>query len=159
MTSLTVCVLHDPPPARVHTLLASFVQSEIFGSVKCDCKQQLEMALRHIAVHSGVVIYLQQEGRGIGLDRKIAAYHAQESLGLDTVDANRYIGAPDEARTYEVVPGILQQLGVGSLQLMTNNPFKLASLTRLGVAVEASSLLSRAHAPGPELGPHHHVQS
>jgi 3,4-dihydroxy 2-butanone 4-phosphate synthase/GTP cyclohydrolase II len=82
-----------------------------------------------------MVIYLQQEGRGIGLDKKIAAYHAQEMLGLDTVDANRYVGAPDEARSYECVPAILDKFAVGSIKLMTNNPYKLVSLRRLGVQV------------------------
>lgn len=126
---------HEHVHVRVHDQCAT---SEVFGSVKCDCREQLHHALKHINKHSGMVIYMQQEGRGIGLDKKIAAYHAQESLGLDTVDANRFIGAPDEARAYGCVPTILNTFGVKSVALMTNNPYKVKSLKDLGVKISGT---------------------
>eukprot|EP00041_Stephanoeca_diplocostata_P014974 m.283242 g.283242 ORF g.283242 m.283242 type:complete len:209 (-) comp19874_c0_seq3:103-729(-) len=88
----------------------------------------------------GAVIYMPQEGRGIGLSNKIKAYHLQETEGLDTVDANRALGLPDDARSYDAVPGILKTLGVppgGSIRLLTNNPRKVRELEKLGVTVAA----------------------
>ncbi|KAG5191024.1 GTP cyclohydrolase II-domain-containing protein [Tribonema minus] len=108
--------------------------SEVLGSRRCDCKEQLDAALRHIQEHGGAVIYLQQEGRGIGLANKVAAYALQDG-GLDTVDANRHLGFADDERSYECVPYILEDMGVKSVRLMTNNPFKVASLRALGVRV------------------------
>ena len=93
-------------------------------------------------------VYSPQEGRGIGLAAKVAAYALQEQHGLDTVDANRALGLPDEARSYEVVPLILRELGVASVRLLTNNPFKVDSLRTLGVAVDG---LVRLAAPEDEL--------
>jgi GTP cyclohydrolase II len=117
---------------RVHD--ACFT-SEVLGSLKCDCREQLRLALATIrAEPPGLVIYLQQEGRGIGLANKIAAYALQER-GLDTVDANRALGLPDDAREYSAVAHILADLGVASIRLMTNNPRKLERVAALGVAV------------------------
>jgi 3,4-dihydroxy 2-butanone 4-phosphate synthase / GTP cyclohydrolase II len=96
----------------------------------CDCKEQLEMAMRYISEHGGLIIYLQQEGRGIGLANKIAAYSLQD-LGYDTVDANLHLGFPDDLRVYDTVPLILQQI-----QLLTNNPRKVHELRRLGIVVD-----------------------
>lgn len=93
------------------------------------------MALNYITKHGGFIIYLQQEGRGIGLANKIAAYALQD-IGLDTVDANLHLGFPEDMREYGVVPSILQDMKVGSIQLMTNNPRKVDRLERLGVHVE-----------------------
>lgn len=121
-------------PVRVHS---ECLTSEVFGSIKCDCKQQLEAAQAEIARRGeGVVLYLRQEGRGIGLANKIRAYALQQE-GSDTVDANRMLGLPDDARTYEVAAAMLAQLGVQSIRLMTNNPDKVESLRALGVDVEA----------------------
>lgn len=117
--------------ARVHD---QCLTSEVFGSKRCDCKEQLGMALDMIREEGGVVIYLQQEGRGIGLANKVAAYALQDE-GLDTVDANRHLGFGDDERTYDIVPSILRDLGVESIQLMTNNPLKLECLLKLGVRV------------------------
>jgi GTP cyclohydrolase II len=120
-------------PVRVHD--ACFT-SEVLGSLKCDCAEQLRLALD--AIHAeppGMVIYLQQEGRGIGLANKIAAYALQEQKGLDTVDANRALGLPDDCREYTSVRNILRDLRVRSVRLMTNNPRKMAVLGALGVAV------------------------
>lgn len=120
-------------PLRVHD--ACFT-SEVLGSLKCDCADQLRLALDYISGPEGpgLVIYLQQEGRGIGLANKIAAYALQEG-GLDTVDANRALGLPDDAREYSSVAAILADLGIGSVRLMTNNPRKVELLRGLGVVV------------------------
>ena len=122
---------NSEPFVRVHD--ACFT-SETLGSMKCDCKEQLEMAMDHISIHGGLVIYLPQEGRGIGLANKIAAY-AQQDAGFDTVDANTQIHQPIEARTYEDAVSILHDLNIDRIHLMTNNPFKLNALTALGITI------------------------
>ncbi|TYZ63429.1 hypothetical protein PybrP1_007288 [[Pythium] brassicae (nom. inval.)] len=109
--------------------------SEVFGSLKCDCKEQLQFAKEYTRAHGGVVIYMPQEGRGIGLANKIMAYAMQEK-GLDTVDANRVLGFKDDYRSYEPVQAILQDLGIKSVRLLTNNPRKLRLLSQLGIAVD-----------------------
>jgi len=120
-------------PVRVHD---QCMTSEVFGSLRCDCKQQLNFALNEIRENgAGVVVYLPQEGRGIGIANKIAAYSLQEH-GVDTVDANRKLGLPDDARTYECAQSILSHLKVKSVNLMTNNPRKLKCLRELGVKIE-----------------------
>jgi len=109
--------------------------SEVLGSLKCDCKEQLDHALEYIAEEgAGVVLYLRQEGRGVGLANKIRAY-ALQSLGVDTVDANRQLGLPDDTRRYDGAAAMLAHLGVRSVRLMTNNPDKVAGLRALGVEV------------------------
>jgi len=119
-------------PVRVHD---ECLTSEVLGSLKCDCREQLDYALHYIRDHApGVVIYLRQEGRGIGLANKIAAYGLQEQ-GHDTVDANRLLGLPDDARRYEAAAGILFELGICSIRLMTNNPRKIEKLQELGVMI------------------------
>jgi GTP cyclohydrolase II len=100
----------------------------------CDCKEQLNMAMEYVQRHGGAVIYLQQEGRGIGLANKVAAYELQDH-GLDTVDANLQLGFPDDARQYGVLPSILQDMGIRSIRLMTNNPRKIQRLTALGITI------------------------
>ena len=101
----------------------------------CDCKEQLQLAMAHVQQHGGAVIYLQQEGRGIGLANKVAAYQLQDDLGLDTVDANLHLGFPEDCRHYGAVPSLLQDLRIASIRLMTNNPRKVARLKALGVHV------------------------
>lgn len=108
--------------------------SEILGSLKCDCRQQLDHAMLYIQQHNGMIIYMPQEGRGIGLANKIKAYSVQE-LGYDTVDANRVLGFEDDLREYNVVPSILAELGISSVRLITNNPRKIDQLTDLGIQV------------------------
>ena len=126
---------------RVHTRVHdACLTSEVLGSLKCDCAAQLRFFREHIAKHGGVLIYTPQEGRGIGLANKIKAYALQEQ-GLDTVDANTALGLPEEARNYQAVPLILRDLGVRSVVLLTNNPFKLSSLRSLGVVVERTSTI------------------
>jgi len=121
----------EPAFIRVHDQCFT---SEVFGSQRCDCREQLEMAMDFIAENGGSVIYLPQEGRGIGLANKIAAYNLQDQ-GFDTVDANHQLGFPDDLRKYDMVPCILDDLGVKSVCLLTNNPFKTRSLLSLGVEV------------------------
>lgn len=116
---------------RVHDQCAT---SEVFGSLKCDCKAQLDFALNEIQQHNGIVVYLPQEGRGIGLANKVAAYAAQE-FGLDTVDANRLLGLPDDLREYDMVKFILDDLEVESVRLITNNPRKISRLTDIDIDV------------------------
>lgn len=111
--------------------------SEVFGSKRCDCSDQLKMALKHVAEHGGAVVYLQQEGRGIGLANKVAAYALQD-VGLDTVDANLHLGFPEDCRNYGAIPSILHDMKIGSIKLMTNNPRKVVRLKELGVKVEGT---------------------
>ena len=119
---------------RVHS---ECLTGEVFGSLKCDCKEQLDAAMVAIArAGEGAVLYLRQEGRGIGLANKIRAY-ALQSRGHDTVDANRLLGLPDDARRYDVARDMLAHLGVESVRLMTNNPGKVDGLRELGVRVVA----------------------
>ncbi|MGH7269688.1 MAG: GTP cyclohydrolase II RibA, partial [Polyangiaceae bacterium] len=100
---------------RVHS---ECMTSEVFGSLKCDCKEQLDAAMAAIArARAGAVLYLRQEGRGIGLTNKIRAY-ALQSHGHDTVDANRMLGLPDDARSYEVARDMLSYFGIGSVRLL-----------------------------------------
>jgi GTP cyclohydrolase II len=119
---------------RVHS---ECLTSEVFGSLKCDCRGQLKAAQRSIAdAGAGVVVYLRQEGRGIGLANKIRAYELQ-SDGHDTVDANRLLGLPDDARDYGAAAAMLDHLGVSSVRLLTNNPSKVSSLEKLGVTIHS----------------------
>jgi GTP cyclohydrolase II len=119
-------------PIRVHS---ECMTSEVFGSLKCDCREQLEYGLSLVARNGcGVVLYLRQEGRGIGLTNKVRAY-ALQAQGVDTVDANRQLGLPDDTRTYDSVKAMLTHLGVVSVRLMTNNPAKVSALRALDVNV------------------------
>ena len=122
----------DPVAVRVHDACAT---SEIFASRRCDCREQLHCAMEYVQQHGGIIIYLQQEGRGIGLANKIAAYALQEA-GADTVDANRMLGFEDDLRLYEPVKAILDDIGVEKIVLMTNNPRKVAKLSCLGINVQ-----------------------
>ena len=117
---------------RVHS---ECMTSEVFGSLKCDCKEQLDAALAEIARRgSGAVLYLRQEGRGIGLGNKIRAY-ALQAGGADTYEANRQLGFQDDLRRYDIAACMLKELGVVSIDLITNNPLKIAGLTSEGIAV------------------------
>jgi GTP cyclohydrolase II len=109
--------------------------SEVLGSLKCDCREQLDRALEKIAAEgAGVVVYLRQEGRGIGLGNKIRAYDLQ-NRGADTVEANLRLGFEADARTYDLAAEILNDLGVKSVRLLTNNPLKVAGLEAAGVKI------------------------
>jgi len=120
-------------PVRVHS---ECLTSEVFGSLKCDCREQLERAQAEIAKRGfGAVLYLRQEGRGIGLANKVRAY-ALQAEGADTVAANEQLHLPVDARTYDVAAAMLRELGVESVEIMTNNPKKVESLQKLGIIIE-----------------------
>ena len=120
--------------ARVHS---SCFTGETLGSLRCDCRAQLDAALEKIAREGrGVVVYLVQEGRGIGLGNKVKAYHLQDQ-GRDTVEANVELGFEADARSYDLAAGILRDLGVSSVRLLTNNPDKIAGLEKAGMRVSA----------------------
>lgn len=108
---------------------------DVFGSERCDCGEQLDAAMRRIArAPQGLLLYLAQEGRGIGIANKIAAYHLQDH-GIDTVAANEILGFPADLRSYKCAACILRVLGVRSIRLMTNNPRKIEELEAYGVRV------------------------
>jgi GTP cyclohydrolase II len=118
--------------ARVHSECWT---SEVMGSLKCDCREQFHTAMERIAAESvGVVVYLRQEGRGIGLGNKVRAYALQNS-GADTVEANLALGFEADARSYDIAGSILRDLGVQSVRLLTNNPLKVKGLEDAGVIV------------------------
>jgi len=120
------------PLLRLHS---ECLTGDVFGSLKCDCGEQLDAALQRIQTSGcGVLLYLRQEGRGIGLVNKIKAYALQET-GLDTVDANRALGLPDDMRDYTLALGMLEWLGVTKAHLLTNNPTKISALSSSGVHV------------------------
>lgn len=121
----------DEVPVRVHS---ACLTSEAFGSLKCDCREQLDLSLEYVQRHGGMVIYLQQEGRGIGFGNKIKAY-ALQAQGHDTVSANEALDLPIDARSYEAAAAILEDMRVRSVRLMTNNPAKVSGLRLLGVEV------------------------
>lgn len=117
---------------RIHSACAT---GDLFGSLKCDCGEQLIEAMKIIENNgSGLIVYLQQEGRGIGLMNKMKAYKLQEQ-GMDTIEANLHLGfAPDE-RAYKICAEILDTLGITKVQLLTNNPDKIIKLEQSGIQV------------------------
>ncbi len=119
-------------PVRLHS---ECLTGDAIGSLRCDCRDQLEAALHHLAgLECGILLYLRQEGRGIGFTNKIKAYGLQDQ-GYDTVEANEALGLPDDARDYEVAAHMLRALDVRSVRLMTNNPRKIAGLESHGIDV------------------------
>ena len=111
------------------------ITGEVFGSLKCDCGDQLEIALDIIGERGGMLIYLDQEGRGIGLGNKIKAYELQQQ-GFDTVDANLMLGFSEDERDFSSAADILEQFGVSNVKLLTNNPDKSEALLKAGIKVE-----------------------
>jgi GTP cyclohydrolase II len=150
-----------PVLTRVHSECWT---GEVMRSSKCDCRDQLDRAMRAVTQASrGVVVYLRQEGRGIGLGNKVRAYALQQQ-GVDTVEANRRLGFADDARSYDVAVGILRDLGVSRVALLTNNPRKVQGLEGGGIEVvervalraepnehSAEYLLTKARKLGHEL--------
>jgi GTP cyclohydrolase II len=121
-----------PPLVRIHS---QCLTGDVFGSLRCDCRLQLEMALKQIGeAGAGILLYEQQEGRGIGLMAKLKAYELQDQ-GRDTVEANVELGFAADCRGYELPAEVLKLLGVKSVRLMTNNPDKVAAMESAGIAV------------------------
>ncbi len=124
---------HEGVAVRLHS---ECLTSEVFGSLRCDCRAQLDRAMDFISQQGrGVLLYLRQEGRGIGLGNKIRAYALQQEQHLDTVDANLRLGFPDDLRRYDIAGEMLRSLGVHSVDLITNNPLKVAGLVDEGIPV------------------------
>jgi len=124
--------LTQPVPVRLHS---ACLTGDVFGSRRCDCGDQLRLALPQLEQHGGgIVLYLEQEGRGLGLANKIRTYHLQDA-GLDTVDANTVLGFDDDERDYGLAVRMLQMLGCTRVRLLTNNPAKLDALSRAGIDV------------------------
>jgi len=122
----------NAPLVRIHS---ECLTGDIFGSHRCDCGAQLNEALERMAEKGGVLLYLRQEGRGIGLYAKLSAYRLQ-SQGLDTFEANRQLNYPDDCRDFTVAAEMLKAIDVKRCRLMTNNPEKMEALCKHGVHVE-----------------------
>jgi GTP cyclohydrolase II len=132
-------VSQEPLPVRIHS---ECLTGDAFGSLRCDCRDQLELALQELArLPQGILLYLRQEGRGIGLANKVRAYALQEQ-GLDTVEANLHLGFPDDLRDYGVAAAMLRALGVSTVTLLTNNPRKVFGLKQHGITVAGRRSLS-----------------
>ena len=133
LVALVMGDIHEAPPVvRIHS---QCLTGDVFGSLRCDCRLQLELAMRRIAQEgAGILLYEQQEGRGIGLMAKLRAYELQDQ-GLDTVEANEELGFAADCRAYELPGEVLKKLGVSRVRLITNNPEKVAALESAGIAV------------------------
>ena len=123
----------QPVPIRIHS---ECMTGDVFGSRRCDCGEQLDASLRIAAERGGVVVYLRQEGRGIGLINKLKAYNLQD-VGLNTAEANTHLGFDVDARQYECAVSILQELGITKVELITNNPDKVKALRQSPIEVTA----------------------
>lgn len=125
-------VSSEPPIVRIHS---QCLTGDVFGSLRCDCRLQLELALRTIAEEgAGILLYEQKEGRGIGLMPKLQAYALQDQ-GLDTVEANEQLGFKADCREFELPAEVLKLMGLPAVRLMTNNPDKVAALETVGIRV------------------------
>jgi len=134
----------EPVVVRVHS---ECFTGDVMGSLKCDCGDQLEAALQHVQqLGRGVIVYLRQEGRGIGLTNKIRAYSLQDG-GMDTVEANHALGFADDLRRFDVAAAMLRELGVSEVELLTNNPRKLDQLSQYGIKVSARTPLKVGRNP------------
>src|ERR1035437_5382391 len=133
LVALVMGDVHSAPPlVRIHS---QCLTGDVFGSLRCDCRLQLEMALGKIAAEgAGILLYEQQEGRGIGLMAKLKAYELQDQ-GMDTVEANVELGFAPDCRAYELPAEVLKLLGVASVRLMTNNPEKVEAMEAAGITV------------------------
>ncbi|MFF7977104.1 GTP cyclohydrolase II RibA [Streptomyces sp. NPDC007905] len=127
-------VLGEPGPVPLVRLHSECLTGDVFGSARCDCGPQLREAVKRIAERGGVLLYLRQEGRGIGLYNKLDAYALQDQ-GLDTYEANAALGLPEDGRDYTAAAQMLGALGIGELDLLSNNPDKAEQLRSLDVVV------------------------
>jgi 3,4-dihydroxy 2-butanone 4-phosphate synthase/GTP cyclohydrolase II len=129
----------DPSQTVLVRIHSECITGDLFGSKRCDCGEQLDSSLEKVAKEGGVVIYLRQEGRGIGIINKLKAYNLQDK-GLNTIDANTHLGLEVDARQYDIAIEILKDLGIFSIDLLTNNPEKIG-------AIEKSSIEIRKRVP------------
>jgi len=132
--------LPNTPLVRIHS---ECLTGDAIGSLKCDCRDQLEYALKAIAKEGGMVIYLRQEGRNIGLFNKINAYALQDQ-GFNTIEANHQLGFGADERTYEIVSTILHHFDIKEIKLLTNNPKKLSAITDISI-VERVPIIMQAN--------------
>ena len=133
LVALVMGDIHSAPPlVRIHS---QCLTGDVFGSLRCDCRLQLELAMGTISeAGGGILLYEQQEGRGIGLMAKLRAYELQDE-GMDTVEANVELGYAADCRAYELPAEVLKLLGVSQVRLITNNPAKVEALESAGIAV------------------------
>ena len=133
LVALVMVDVHSTPPlVRIHS---QCLTGDVFGSLRCDCRLQLELALGKISeAGAGILLYEQQEGRGIGLMAKLKAYELQDQ-GMDTVEANVELGFAADCREYEMPAEVLKLLGVSQVRLITNNPEKVSAMETAGIAV------------------------
>jgi GTP cyclohydrolase II len=133
LVALVMGDIHSAPPVvRIHS---QCLTGDVFGSLRCDCRLQLELAMRRIAKEgAGILLYEQQEGRGIGLMAKLRAYELQDH-GMDTVEANIELGFAADCREYELPAQVLKLLGISQVKLITNNPEKMSALESAGITV------------------------
>lgn len=130
----TIVLINDetkldlPVHVRIHS---ECITGDLFGSMKCECGEQLDLSMEIISKKGGLIIYLRQEGRGIGIINKLHAYRQQEK-GLDTIEANRVLGLEIDARRYDTAVNILKQLNIKDIVLLTNNPGKISALKEAG---------------------------
>jgi len=137
--------LDEAPIVRVHS---ECLTGDAIGSLKCDCRDQLEFALKAIEEKGGMVIYLRQEGRNIGLLNKINAYALQDK-GLNTIEANHQLGFAADERTYEIVTTILEHFEIKKIRLLTNNPAKINSLENIEIIERLPIVIdSNVHSEG-----------
>lgn len=141
-TTEHLVVFTDPLPkiplVRIHS---ECLTGDVFGSRKCDCGQELALSMEKIKVEGGMLIYLRQEGRGIGLFNKINAYKLQDE-GLDTVEANVALGFDKDMRTYEIVGEIFKYFGISEINLLTNNPMKIDEMSKYTKVIRSSIIVT-----------------
>ena len=143
--------LSKPINVRIHS---ECMTGDIFSSSRCDCGEQLDYAMHYVATNGGLIVYLRQEGRGIGLVNKMKAYNLQDQ-GYDTFTANEKLGFHQDARDFSVAADILSDLGVKQINLLTNNPKKLSVLREAGIEIIERIPVEIA----PSAGNHDYLQS
>lgn len=137
----------QPTLIRIHS---ECLTGDVFSSLRCDCGEQLHLSLEMLAKQGGVLIYLRQEGRGIGISHKLDAYQLQDQ-GFNTLEANIHLGFEPDERDYNAAVQILEKLGIGEVRLLTNNPDKIDALSKKGIVIsERIALLSEEHGENKE---------
>jgi len=125
----------DPQSTVLVRIHSECITGDLFGSKRCDCGEQLDASLKMVAKNGGLIIYLRQEGRGIGIINKLKAYNLQDQ-GLNTIDANTHLGLEVDARQYDIAIKILDDLGIRSIDLLTNNPEKIEAIEKSSVQIK-----------------------